>query len=112
MPSITQPHVVLAALADGTHAQVGPALDYDSAFALYNALDQQVSGFSRDRDGHSRYSAPKVTHTLNRQPVRFYRVRHVEELSRVPSRTNVDAEFGHVPIITDLRHLGVRAVQA
>jgi hypothetical protein len=109
------PTVVLAALADGTHAQVGPALTWDNASALYDALDGQVSGFTRDAEGRSRYNAPKVTHTLNRVPVKFYRMREVQELTHDPrylGNTNIDMEFGDVPVITDLRHLGARGVQS
>lgn len=81
-------HVVLAAMAGGSHVQVGAAGSYNGAHALFNILDGDQSGFKRDERGAQRAGAGRL-HSIHGEPVRFYRVRE-------SSAIKLSQEFGPV----------------
>jgi hypothetical protein len=98
------PHIVLAAMQDGSHTQVGAAATREGAHALWTALDGDLIG---PHGRGSRY------HTIDGQAVRFYRVRQVEPARLVSHGThilavdNITDEFGAVPFV-NLTKLGKR----
>jgi len=82
--------VILAALEDRTHVQVGRAhRNLDAADAVYDRLDSAISGFFRTADGRLRWGNPSAAHFINGQAVKFYRMRTVDG-------DNIAAEFGNV----------------
>ena len=81
-----EPTVLLAKLADGRHVQVGRVRSHDAAYALFERLDSQISGFSRDGQDSLRWAAPSKQHYIDGQPVNFYRLRQQDhEFGTVPS---------------------------
>ena len=82
---LKDPTVLLAALDNGQHVQVGRVRSHDDAYALFERMDSQISGFVRVQ-GRLTWKAPRKTHFIDGQAVRFYRLRQQgHEFGNVPS---------------------------
>lgn len=81
-----EPTVLLAALEDGTHVQVGRVRGLADAYTLFERMDRPVSGFYRDAWGKLRLDKPRKDHFIDGKAVRFYRLRQQgHEFGNVPS---------------------------
>lgn len=86
---MNEPTVLLAALDNGQHVQIGRVRDHAAAYDLFERMDSQISGFVRTPDERGRLiyaPATRKFHFINGQAVKFYRLRQQgHEFGNVPS---------------------------
>ena len=85
---LKEPTVLLAALDNGQHVQVGRVREHGDAYALFERMDSQISGFVRfGKLGPLMYRPDgRKTHFIDGHAVKFYRLRQQgHEFGDVPS---------------------------
>jgi hypothetical protein len=82
---LNEPTVLLAALDNGQHVQIGRVRDHAAAYDLFERLDAEQQGWKRYDDGLRRAAARK-DHFIDGKRVKFYRLRQQgHEFGDVPS---------------------------